>query len=186
MNKYEKYLKDMEEIDYVIKSFDSGNKNIYTKYLDDRRLKENKWMYDKLFNTLKVIEQKEEKIQKDNISFLLYQLEIIKKLKEIKEKNSDNNDIYYLNLKEAKSLNLEIKWYEALRNSLLYCYKFIKVPNGAKENVYDLVIKSEGFTDENIIPALYILFCNEYKNKTYKEIVKDLNKKIEERKVYNK
>ena len=64
----------------------------------------------------------------------------------------------------------------------MYYYSNIETLKGNKINIYDLVSESEGFNNDDIIPALYILFCNEYKDIPYGEIVKDLKKKIKKRK----
>lgn len=180
MNRYKKYLMNNEALKYILLTIDREDKNIWINYLKERKIKENKWIYYKLSESLRLLKEQKRK----QASVLLNQLEIIKQMKINKEKNiSSNIDIYYLNFEEAKFLNLEYEWYDALRKSLMYCYHLIKTPKGNKINIYDLVAESEGFNDDDVIPALYILFCNEYKDTPYKEIVKDLKKKIKKRKV---
>lgn len=180
MNRYKKYLMNNEALKYILLAIDREDKNIWINYLKERKRKENKWIYCKLSESLRLLKEQKRK----QASVLLNQLEIIKQMKINKEKNiSSNIDIYYLNFEEAKFLNLEYEWYNALTESLMYCYSNIETPKGNKINIYDLVAKSEGFNDDDVIPALYILFCNEYKDTPYKEIVKDLKKKIKKRKV---
>lgn len=179
MNRYRKYLIDNEALKYILLAIDREDKNIWINYLKERKRKENKWIYYKLSESLRLLKEQKKK----QAGVLLNQLEIIKQMKINKEKNiSSNINIYYLNLEEAKFLSLEYEWYDALRKSLMYCYSNIETPKGNKINIYDLVAESEGFNNDDIIPALYILFCNEYKDIPYGKIVKDLKKKIKKRK----
>ena len=180
MNRYKKDLMDneafKEALKYITLAIDSWDIDYDGKDIWINYLKERKSEYYKLSKSLRLLEEQNRK----QVSILLNQLEIIKQMKI--NNISSNINIYYLNLEEAKFLNLEYEWYAALRKSLMYCYHRIKTPKRNKINIYDLVAESEGFNDDDVIPALYILFCNEYKDTPYKEIVKDLKKKIKKRK----
>lgn len=188
MNKYEQYLRYEEEFKYMLLSLDFGNDNIYKNYIEQRKIKDNIYFYTKLRDILISLKEIENKKQKQDISIFLNELNQLKEKKEIDDKCKKkakekliNSDINYLNYEEAEIIGKEKEWYKALRTSLLYCYKYIKTPPNSIINIYDLLLESEGFNKENVIPLLYISFCNEYKDTSYEDIIKDLNKKIKNR-----
>ena len=179
MNKYEKYLSGKEFINKFDLYLFSQNENEINEYIKKLNYENKKWLYLKLRNELLTYKN-------NNINIFLNQLNQIKNNQETKGKKEleeiNNSSLYYLNLEEAKKINKEDEWFKILKKVLRYSYKMIKIPRESKIDLYGLLIKSEGFNDNNIIPILFLFFVEEYENTPFDEIVKSLKNKIKQRK----
>ena len=61
MNRYRKYLMDNEALKYILLAIDREDKNIWINYLKERKRKENKWIYYKLSESLRLLKEQNKK-----------------------------------------------------------------------------------------------------------------------------